>query len=76
MWERRPPSTLGTFITDTKNFTVTPKVQQSEDDIFLNESLAAALSRRDWVGEREVTAARKDLRERERLLALLAVMMK
>ena len=55
--------------TDTKNFTVTPTVPQSEDDIFLNESLAAALSRRDWLGETE-PAARKDLRETERLLAV------
>ena len=71
MWERRPPSTLGTFITDTKNLTVTPRVQQSEDDIFLNESLAAAFSRRDWLGETEVGLARKDLRERGRLLAVM-----
>ena len=33
-----------TFITDTNNMVVTPTVQhqQSEDDIFLNESLAGA----------------------------------
>ena len=57
--------------TDTKNFTVTPTVPQSEDDIFLNESLAAAFSRRDWLGETEVGPARKDLRERGRLLAVM-----
>ena len=48
-----------------------PTVHQSEDDIFLNESLAAAFSRRDWLGETEVGPARKDLRERGRLLAVM-----
>ena len=56
--------------TDTNNMAVTPTVQhqQSEDDIFLNESLAGALRRRGWLGE-TAGPARKDLRER-----LVAVM--